>query len=164
MLKEKTAGVNPLLEKFAQTIELAQSLEKQVNKIYHKFISASYTPQLAKCLSPESTDSGKHLQRISLIRTSLALKSIIIGKLPLAIPKLKKASPVQDLDLIGQALNLQHQKLANYQLLHPLAIAMNLQMESEMIGQTITDICNTSTWMRQIIKNIIGPLLGQIES
>jgi len=74
MPKENTETVNPLMEKFSQTLAAAQSLEKQANKIYQKFIKASHTPELAKCLSPGSADSDKHLQRIKLIQTSLGTK------------------------------------------------------------------------------------------
>ena len=165
MPKENTESLNPLLKKFKELLAEIESLEKQVNAIYRKFIKAVHTPELAKCLSPESTDSEKHLQRLKLIQASLGSKPTPnkSNDLP-QIPKFKKASPQQDLAIIEPALNLQNQKLAHYELLHPLAHAMGLETESELIEQTITDNRNTNTWLRQIIQNIIAPSLRQTQS
>jgi len=136
MPKENTETVNPLMEKFSQTLAAAQSLEKQANKIYQKFIKASHTPELAKCLSPGSTDSDKHLQRIKLIQTSLGTKLSPSKKNDLLPnPKLKKVSSQQDLDIISQTLNLQSPKLAQYQILHPLASALNRETQAELLEQ-----------------------------
>jgi ferritin-like metal-binding protein YciE len=165
MPKENTKAVNPLSEKFKESLTEIDSLEKQVNKFYQKIVGVSQTPELAKCLYPESTDSEKHLQRLRLIQASLGSMPSPnkINDLP-QIPKFKKASPQQDLDIISYALKLQNLKLAHYELLHPIAHAMGLETESELIEQTITDNRNTNTWLRQIIQNIIGPSLQQTES
>jgi ferritin-like metal-binding protein YciE len=160
MRKQNTIKVNPLMDKFANTLSQIEYLEKQVNKIYKKFISVVYTPELSKCLFPELTDSDKHLQRIKLIHTSLSLKPQPCDKQVITNPiKLKTASAEQDLAIITQALILQNHKLAFYELLHPLATALNLPIEAELIEQTITDNRNTNTWLRQIVKNIITPIL-----
>ena len=165
MPKENTKIVNPLMKKFSETLAAIESLEKKVNKSYQKMVRSSHTPELSKCLSPESTDSEKHMQRLRLIQASLGSKPSPSRKNDLIpVPKFKKASAQQDLDIISHALNLQNQKLAHYELLHPVAHAMGLETESELIEQTITDNRNTNTWLRQIIQNIIGPSLQQTES
>jgi len=148
---------NILLTRFEKSLAAVEALEKQVNKVCLKFVAAALTPELSKCLSPESTDSPKHLQRIKLIKTSIGLKSIKTDKSLVLHPlRLKKTSEEQDLDIIVHTLLLQGEKIAHYQMLHPLAMVMHLQIEASLLEQTITDNRNTDTWLRQIVQNIIA--------
>lgn len=158
----KTIAGQPdyLLQKFIETIASVDHLEKRQVKVYQKLEKAAHTPELTKCLSPLSTDSAQHLQRLALIKLSIGKKNSIQG-VELALPpiQLKKSSAEQDLNLIERALSLQSQKLGYYEFLHPMAKALKLDNEAQLIEQTITDNRNTNTWLRQIVQNIVVPTL-----
>ncbi len=150
--------LNPIFEKFAESLANLHSHEKKLIAIYAKLEKAAHTPELSKCLSPVSTDNVQHLKRLALIKMSISLKSRIKPEMvnqPLI--KIKKPSSHQDLDLVEYALILQNQKLAYYEFLHPIAVALALQKEAELIEQSISDNRNTNTWLRQIIQNILVP-------
>ena len=147
-------------QKFADYLSAIEKLEKRLPKIYLKMEKAAFTPELAKCLDPESTESEQHLKRIGLLKTAIQQKgNVTLAAEDLTI-KLTKASIEQDLTIIATALKMQHQKLAYYELLHPLAAVLFLTTAAELIEQTISDNRNTCTWLRQIIQNIIVPKLA----
>lgn len=149
-----------LILKFNETIAAIYALEKKLIKPYQKLKDFAHTHELTKCLSPISTDSEQHLKRLELIRLSIGKKnSIKANAVALPVIKLKKASTEQDLDIIEYALNFQSCKLGYYEFLHPMAMALTLEIEAELIEQTITDNRNTNTWLRQIVKNIVIPKL-----
>lgn len=137
-------------------------MEKQTKKVYHKLEKASLTPELTKALTPEISDQPQHLARLKLI-----IKSIKLGRTPetsptVYLPQLKvntKKSVEQDLHIISHTLKWQNLKLAKYEFLYPLAKSLSSETEASLIEQTINDNRNTNTWLREIIKNIIVPIL-----
>ncbi|MGF1924351.1 MAG: DUF892 family protein [Bacteroidia bacterium] len=146
---------DPVSQKFNELLFDIYQLEKQLVKVYAKMEKLAFVDELRKCLSPVSTDSLKHLERLELMKPSKGKASPIRPKaLPLKTPTL-----VQDLHIIALALEFQNQKLAIYELLHPIASALDLQSETQLIEQTITDHRNTNTWLRQIVQNIVVPKL-----
>jgi ferritin-like metal-binding protein YciE len=154
---EKSANSLPL-QKFINTLSIVEKLETLVNKIYKKMETAAFTPELAKCLSPVSTDYEQHLKRIGLIKQSFKQKPDLKDNEPKPFSiKLIKQSAEQDLDIIANALKLQNEKLAYYEFLYPLASALEMPQQAELLEQTITDNRNTNTWLRQIMQNIIVP-------
>ncbi|MFD0941052.1 DUF892 family protein [Pedobacter boryungensis] len=150
---------------FAQRIDQAEKLEKFSEKKYAKLTKVAHTDELAKCLHPESTDILAHQQRLSLIKKLVPKTSQLEIKYELPVLQLKsKANPTQDLLIIENALNIQNQKLAIYELLHPIAVALNLETVPALIEQTISDNRNTNTWLRQIVQNIVAPILTENNS
>lgn len=149
---------SPLEDLFAAYLNQLEKLEKATAKIYKKLAKAALTAELCKCLAPLSTDIDKHIERIGLIKlTELSGgKNSSTAAIEMVI-KLRKPTLEQDLQIISEAMRLQHQKLALYELLHPMAMVLNLSTEAELIEQTVTDDRNTNTWLRQIIQNIIAP-------
>jgi ferritin-like metal-binding protein YciE len=145
-----------LTNKFTELLGEIKSLEKQLSPIYAKMERSSHSAELSKCLHPEQTQAISHLTRIKLIETSLKNKAARQPQLALNKPKLKTPSLQQDLDIIQAALSFQNQKLASYELLHPLAHALGNETHSGLIEQTITDNRNTNTWLRQIVQNVIA--------
>lgn len=147
-------------QKFADCTFAVEHLEKQLVKTYLKMEKAAFSAELAKCLSPVSTESEQHLKRISLLKLTFSKESPPTRSQELIQPiKLKKPSAVQDLDMISQALKLQHQKLGYYEFMHAIAVSLSLATEAELIEQTITDNRNTNTWLRQIVQHVIAPKL-----
>lgn len=142
-------------DKFYELLFDIYQLEKQLVKVYTKMEKSAFVDELRKCLSPVSTDSEKHIERLELMKRSKGKASPIRPKaLPLKTPTL-----LQDLHIVALALEFQNQKLAMYELLHPIASALDLQSETQLIEQTITDHRNTNTWLRQIVQNIVVPKL-----
>lgn len=152
----------PLLEeKFSNLLAAVAQLEKSQAKIYRKIVKSAFTDELSKCLDPVSTDQVQHLQRIQLIKKTVQVKPSA-DKIASTTEKVrvKKASFQQDIDLIALALKCQHDKLALYEFLHPLAVNLKADIAAEMIQQTIADNRNTNKWLRQIVQNIIVPSLA----
>ncbi|MFI5453405.1 DUF892 family protein [Pedobacter sp. UC225_61] len=155
----------PLHQLFAQRILQVEQLEKLSAKKYVQLAKAAHTDELAKCLNPESTDIPAHQQRISLIKKLIPKTEKPEIQHPLSPFQVKsKGSLNQDLILIEYALQVQNQKLALYELLHPIAVALGLETVPSLIEQTISDNRNTNTWLRQIIQNIISPQLTDNEN
>lgn len=149
-----------LQQKLANELAKIINLEQQLIKVYQKLEKAAFTDELVKCLSPVSTDSLQHLQRVKLIKSTIRQKPKDIEKFDLKInTKLKKPHLAQDLDIINFALAFQNLKLGIYEFLHPLAVSLKLEIEANLIEQTITDNRNTNIWLRQIIQNIVSPAL-----
>ncbi|MDQ8051946.1 MAG: DUF892 family protein [Pedobacter sp.] len=145
---------------FASRITQIEQLEKLSEKKYAKLRAAAHTDELAKCLDPVSTDIIAHCKRIKLIKKLIPKTDLSINQLPFpTFQPRRTASPEQDILIIEYALNIQSQKLAIYELLHPIAKALNLASAAELIAQTIEDDRNTNTWLRQIIQNTIVPEL-----
>ena len=150
---------NAAEQQFNTLLDQILQLEKLIGKAYLKFEKTAFTDELAKCLSPTSTDGPAHLQRLKLITASFATNGTATEKLPALSISIGKKSMANDLQLIAVALGLQNQKLAIYEMLHPLASGLALTPIAQLIEQTITDNRNTNTWLRQIIQNIIVPKL-----
>lgn len=148
----------PLINKFNQLISLIASLEKQLKPIYAKLQKKAFHPELAKCLHPEQTELIQHQSRLTLIRKSLKLSTIKVDVKPIEKLKLRSASQVGDLDIISFVLHAQHLKLGTYEMLHALACSLNLEIESQLLEQSITDNRNTNTWLRELLKNVIAPV------
>lgn len=157
-----SASTFPLLEeKFSNFIVRVEKLEKMQAKHYRKIVKAAFTDELSKCLDPVSTDYLQHLQRLKLTKKTVTAKPT--ANVPTAVDEkisIKKPSFQQDLAFIEFALACQHQKLALYEFLHPLAVNLKAEIAAEMIQQTINDNRNTNKWLRQIVQNIIVPSLA----
>ncbi len=151
---------NPLQIKLAQAANDIEELEQQLAPIFQALEKKAQAPELSKCLNPEQTDIVQHQNRIKLIRESLDLEITQIGNSKIKATKMKTPSPAQDLDIIAIALKYQNQKLAIYELIHPILSSLELQPQADLIEQTITDNRNTNTWLRQIILNVLAPVLG----
>lgn len=152
----------PLLEeKFSNLLFAVEKIEKAQAKSYRKMVKSAFTDELSKCLDPVSTDHLQHLQRLKLINKSVKVKPSV-GKLAKTTEVIhyKKPSFQQDIEIIETALKCQHEKLALYEFLHPLAVNLKVDIAAEMIQQTIVDNRNTNKWLRQITQNIIVPSLA----
>lgn len=148
-----------LRQLFIDHIAYLELIEKTLTKRYKKLEKSAFTDELAKCLSPISTDQEAHLKRLKLMRELLKGKPLSKPSFKHEENKLQKVTIDQDLLIIKEALGFQNHKLAIYEFLHPISIALALTSVPEMIEQTITDNRNTNTWLRQIIQNIVGPAL-----
>ena len=149
-----------LTDKFAMLVCSAHQMEKADEKIYRMMVKKAFTDELSKCLSPISTDYLQHIQRIKLIRRLIREKEQApTSKLERLKLSFKKPDFQQDLEMFELALRYQHEKLAIYEILHPLAVNLNHEIEVELIAQTIEDHRNTNKWLRQIVQNIIIPNL-----
>jgi ferritin-like metal-binding protein YciE len=147
---------------FAQVLNHISLLEKQVVKLYEKLEKAAFTPELSKALSPNQTESEQHLQRLILIKELVKGQKIDKDSKPSHGSlkfSLKSSSTAQDLDMIAKVLELQNLKLSYYEFLHPIAVALDMETAASLIEQTITDNRNTNTWLRQIIQNVIIPVI-----
>jgi ferritin-like metal-binding protein YciE len=152
----------PLMDQFGNALFILIKLEQQLSKIFVKLERTAFTPELTKALTPEISDQSQHLARLKLICTSLKLKKLNGAVNKELIPQVKlsrKKSSMQDLAIINYALQLQNLKLGHYEFIHSLAKGFSIEIESNLIEQTITDNRNTNTWLRQIIQNIIAPQL-----
>jgi ferritin-like metal-binding protein YciE len=150
-----------LLTVFATQLANVTNMEKQISKLYLKLEQLAFAPELAKALSPVSTDSEQHLQRLALVKLSFKPQKLESGNKGIEIAPIKfskkASSGFQDLHIVNNVLSLQNLKLAHYEFLHPLAMALELENEAALIEQTITDNRNTNTWLRQLIQNVIVP-------
>lgn len=115
-------------------------------------------PELAKCLNPEQTEVVQHQAILTLIRKSLKLATIKVEQKSIDKPKLRGSSQLGDLEIISFVLHAQHLKLGTYEMLHALACSLDLEIESQLLEQSITDNRNTNTWLRELLKNIIAPV------
>ncbi|WP_316771491.1 DUF892 family protein [Pedobacter frigiditerrae] len=153
-----------LLNHFVDGLLALIAIEQQFAKLYAKLEKASLTAELSKALTPEISDQVQHISRLKLIHTALNLGKLVVPKVNEGIPILKlstKKSAPQDLQIIHCALKLQNLKLAYYELLHPLAKGLALATEATLLEQTMSDNRNTSTWLRQIIQNVIATILNE---
>lgn len=156
-----SANTTPLQQQFTTLLSSVQVLEKKTAKIFEKMAKAAYTPELTKCLSPISTDIEKHIERINLIIKSCRIQLPKVNKPMVTNERLGKPTAEQDLKIIAEALKFQHLKLAYYEFLHPVAAAEGMNIEATLIEQTISDQRNTNTWLRQIVQNILAPVLQE---
>lgn len=159
----KAQNDTPLVQQATAIIISLYQLEKQLSSVYAKMEKAAATDELAKCLSPISTDAIQHLERLKLLQQSLQIKSITAATSKVSGSRWKKSNLEQDLAIIKEALTFQNQKLAGYEMLHPMFCAMELTLQAELVEQTITDNRNTNTWLRQIVQNILSPQLLDAE-
>lgn len=148
----------PILAKISETLSMLEKVEKTVTQLFKKMEKAAVSDELAKCLSPVSTDVIQHLGRLKMLKKAIdIIKVDVETPLTISLVKLKKPNLNQDLDIIAQALNLQSHKQGLYEMLHALLCADELMFEAELIEQTINDNRNTNIWLRQIVKNVIAP-------
>ncbi len=159
-MTETSTESKHLSETFSNAILQLLQMERELSKIYNRMVKVAYTDELSKCLSPVSTDQVQHIQRLNLIIQSFESKPLRTIKGAKKEPvKFKRAHFEQDISIIELALNYQHEKLARYELLHPIAVSLKMEIEADLIKQTIEDNWNTNKWLRQIIQNIIVPSL-----
>ena len=125
---------------------------------------SAYADEVRQCLSPPSNDSEQHLARIKLIKTAIKTKASPTRETEKTMTsKFGPATPQQDLEIASIALKFQHEKLANYEMMHPIAFALQLEPVASLVEQTIADHKNTNAWLHQIVQNIIVPELLNLE-
>ena len=160
-----TKAESNLSSLFINAIDDLLVSEKNGAKTYSNYVKAAFTPELSKALSPDQTNIKNHIQRLNMIKGLLVSDknkinaSYIVELASVKISKTNK-SATQDVRLISVALQYQGIKLANYEILHNLALATSNDQAVILLEQCIKENQDTSIWLRQILKNIVLPSLN----
>ena len=161
---------NVLNNQFSSKMAELYDIEKRSVKLYQKMAKAAYTTELQTALSPSSTESRAHLQRLKLIMESQHIKPIKTNDLQnnpfpdlvisTSVNKRKKDMR-NDSTIIFNVMVIQKYKEAIYDFLYLSSIALQIEQPSSLLAQCITDHKNTYAWLTQILQNIVNPEINE---
>jgi len=163
--------ISPLKQLFSLKLVALYTLEKEISKIYKKMGKAALTAPLQKAVSPFSTETEAHQQRLKLIMEIESIKpaqfkDLVKDQFPdfVSNPSLIKFSKgdQRDIDIILNAMLIQHYKIAIYEFLHVTSIELKSEQSSTLLDQIIKDNKNTYGWLLQLLQNSASPALNQV--
>lgn len=156
------------LETFQNQLSIRYHEEKHLIKIVQQLYEAAQTAELRKALSPVETGSDVHLERLGQILKRLKIKKsktgsktveALIGESKLAAGRKNKPSLEKDLDILIFVKRIQHQRIANFQLMHLMSVSLTLDFETSLLEQCLAEHQNTDAYLSQVAQNVLFPQL-----
>lgn len=160
-----------LKEVYLQTLSEVYAAEKKYMKCFQQMAEAAYTDELRSAISPEGTELENHLSRLSQIMEAMNLKTsritaslddelLVLGKEVCGFQK--QQSVLKDIQILQTATQLVQIRIAAYESLYLMAMALKMDNASVLLEQCFKDYKNTVAYMSQIAQNIIYPAAQRV--
>lgn len=151
---------------YNQQLSEMLTAEKKYNKYFERLATAAYTEELRSGLAPASNEFPEHLERlkqcvaiqkIKPAKEITELNDVILKQVDQALKSSKKKSFTRDIQILHTAKILLQVKIAVYQTIHQMAVALEKETEAVLMEQCAKDNQNAYAYLLQISANIIYP-------
>ena len=155
-----------LEEVYNQQLSEMLTAEKKYNKYFERLAKAAYTEELRSGLSPASNEFPQHLERIKQCMaiqkikastTTTELNEVILKQVDQAIKSGKEKTIKRDIQLLQVSKIMLQVKIAVYQTIHQIAVALGNEIAAVMMEECYKDNQNAYAYLMQISANIIYP-------
>jgi ferritin-like metal-binding protein YciE len=155
-----------LLDFFMERTSNLYDAEKKFMKCFVALSISAFADELRTALDAPSTEAESHITRLEQILKSLDRKAVgaacevvaaLTEKSNNLIKKNEPGTAMRDAAIIYAAQLIEHYKIASYEVLHQIAVELELKQAEMLLEQCLVEEKNTSAYLTQIAQNITNP-------
>jgi ferritin-like metal-binding protein YciE len=153
-----------LKELYLVQLNKLHSAEKKFLPLYDRLKKAANTDELKKVFAPSETSVESHLERLAmLLKTHRVKPSTVIGddmqfvlEQSAFVLKLKVENPLEkEVSVIEFSALLYQVKISHYDQLLQMAKALELEIDTSLLEQSIAENRNNYGYLMQLAGNIV---------